>query len=768
MKRGLFIFKTLLFFVLPAISYTQTQGVGIEGNKFFNFQSFVPENQIDISEELMQLTNATFYSHPEFGKNPYDTPCEDCIELVDRRTENTRYYVKKGTLGSYFFKQTSNIDINYKNENDQFISIDHRLKPTYTSGLYSATQQNFSTYLNLNEGYSQLEIGGNQEIKFNRTLSIFSSNTSDGNSSSLPKIGVYSNNTVGNDGCRIYEMWSGINTEFYYMESGIKTNFILNDLSAINVDDRYTIFEDVLELPENMRIIYDQFEGSFNANGIWVGDLLVVDQYDMEYVRFSRPAVYDADTSAQNERISFYSGYKIISIDGEYRIQLFVSNDYLKDESRVFPITVDPLVFITTLWLGTTGSNFGTTCDYIVNVATPANATLTNATIYWQVYGSVLGTCGALATQRCYIDKSFTRFSTSCGTSPTDPTLYWVCFPPAACAFYSLPVWGATTPSQPGLVTCLTPQCASYTIPFTIGLLRNACNSTPCATNCIRVIRIDVTIEGHTIEPLAVIGAIGMDTYTILDCITQTATFTANVLYGVPPYTYSWSPSGGTGATDTDVYPLGVTVVTLTVTDACGNIITDNVTVTNPCLLPITLTSFNGYHADGINYLHWTTESEKNSEVFFIERSFDGLSFETIGSLPAAGNSSSIIDYNFIDTKPGASINYYRLREKDLDGTISYSGIIAIRSEEINVNSIELNSANPTSGELNISVVSAMEGNGNFEIIDIAGRIIYNKNLFLNNGINSVMLYPGQIAAGTYILKFTKNDQFETIKFEMF
>ena len=752
----------LIIMIVPQLSLTQTNTNGVNGERIFNFSSFSTPQNTSISEELMMLTGSSFYTHPEFGTNPYDTPCEDCIELIDRRTENTRYYVKKGSSGSYFFKQTSNNDLHYKNEKNEFISIDPRLKPTNIPGVFSAAQQSFSTTLNLASGYSQLEIGDAKNIKFNRELKMFSANSTDGITATSPVNAIYSNYSVGDDGCRINNAWSGINAEFTYEEASIKSNFILNDLSAINVHDKYTVFEDMLELPENMIIIYDQYEGSFNENGIWEGDLLLVDQYELEYVRFSRPVIYDADTSGQDEKLIFRSGYKIINIDDEYRIQLFVSNDYLKDDNRVFPITVDPLVFITTNWLGTNGSSYLVNCNLIVNVTTPANATLTNATMYWEVRGDVLGTCGLLATQRCYLDKAFINFTTSCGASPVGGG-WWVCF--GACAAYG--IWVPTV-STPSLVTCLAPQCASYTIPFTVGLARNVCGPTACATPCIRVQRVDVTIEGHTIEPLALIGAIGMDTYTILDCITQTATFTANVLYGVPPYTYSWSPSGGTGATDTDVYPLGVTVVTLTVTDACGNIITDNVTVTNPCLLPITLTSFNGYHSDGKNYLHWTTESEKNSEVFFIERSFDGLSFETIGSLPAAGNSSSIIDYNFIDTKPGASINYYRLREKDLDGTISYSGIIAIRSEEINVNSIELNSANPTSGELNISVVSAMEGNGNFEIIDIAGRIIYNKNLFLNNGINSVMLYPGQIAAGTYILKFTKNDQFETIKFEMF
>lgn len=765
MKRSFPIFKSLLFCIFPTIGYTQTQVVGLEGNKIINFESFTPENPVAISEELMQLTNAAFYSHPEFGKNPYDTPCEDCIELIDRRTENSRYYVKKGSLGSYFYKQTSSGDLHYKNEKSEFISVDARLKPTDVDGIFMAKNQNFPTSLNMNLGYSELFFDEDRSVQFNKNIKLYSTNNLDGVMLSFPKGLNYSDYTVGDDGCRINNAWTGINTEITYYESNIETDYKVYDLSAFNTDAAYTVIEENLILPNKMNIIYDQFEGSFNENGLWVGDLLLVDENELEFVRFSRPLIYDSDTLNNGEIYPFVSGYKVVKNGEEFKIQLFISNEYLKSEHRIFPITIDPLVSVTTNWTGTNGSSTSPAfCPLVTNVATPANSTLTNATVYWEVRGSAGGDCAAGAAFRCYLNKAQVYIQTSCGSYPPGaPGFVSICA--GACGGYGL--WTPTVSSS-SLVTCLTPACASYTIPFTFNLNQYACVYAACATACIRVEKFNVTIEGHTIEPLALIGAIGMDTYTILDCITQTATFTANVLYGVPPYTYSWSPSGGTGATDTDVYPLGVTVVTLTVTDACGNIITDVVTVTNPCLLPITLTSFNGYHADGKNYLHWTTESEKNSELFFVERSFDGLSFEVIGSLPAAGNSNTTIDYNFIDTRPGATINYYRLQEKDLDGTISYSGIIAIRSEEINVNSIELNSANPTSGELNISVVSAMEGNGNFEIIDIAGRIIYNKNIFLNNGINSVMLYPGQIAAGTYILKFTKNDQFETIKFEMY
>ncbi len=59
---------------------------------------------------------------------------------------------------------------------------------------------------------------------------------------------------------------------------------------------------------------------------------------------------------------------------------------------------------------------------------------------------------------------------------------------------------------------------------------------------------------------------------------------------GNPPYTYSWSPTGGTGSTGTG---LTAGVYTVTVTDANACIVTDTVAITEPPILTSTLISSN-------------------------------------------------------------------------------------------------------------------------------------------------------------------------------
>ena len=60
--------------------------------------------------------------------------------------------------------------------------------------------------------------------------------------------------------------------------------------------------------------------------------------------------------------------------------------------------------------------------------------------------------------------------------------------------------------------------------------------------------------------------------------------------------------------------------------------------------------------------LDWMTFTEINNHYFEIERSADAKTWETIGKVLGAGNSSSKNYYQFFDRAPLNGINYYRLK----------------------------------------------------------------------------------------------------------
>lgn len=98
-------------------------------------------------------------------------------------------------------------------------------------------------------------------------------------------------------------------------------------------------------------------------------------------------------------------------------------------------------------------------------------------------------------------------------------------------------------------------------------------------------------------------------------------------------------------------------------------------------ILPVTLLTFNGYLDNASVVLDWKTGSEINSKDFEIEKSTDGMNYYKIGSVGAAGNSTTTRSYTFRDQRL-STMNYYRLRMNDLNGANKLSNVVLIRYDK--------------------------------------------------------------------------------------
>ncbi|WP_155975681.1 T9SS type A sorting domain-containing protein [Daejeonella oryzae] len=101
--------------------------------------------------------------------------------------------------------------------------------------------------------------------------------------------------------------------------------------------------------------------------------------------------------------------------------------------------------------------------------------------------------------------------------------------------------------------------------------------------------------------------------------------------------------------------------------------------------------------------LKWITDGEVNNDYFEVEHSRDGISYSTIGKIKGAGNTSVKTNYIFLDEKPYQGINYYRLKQFDLQGQYTHSEVITIT----NINPLKANFSvfpNPARNELNLKI----------------------------------------------------------------
>lgn len=93
-------------------------------------------------------------------------------------------------------------------------------------------------------------------------------------------------------------------------------------------------------------------------------------------------------------------------------------------------------------------------------------------------------------------------------------------------------------------------------------------------------------------------------------------------------------------------------------------------------MLPVTWLTVQALDKMGSVEVFWSTASEENNNYFVIERSLDGESWLSIGSVDGAGTSSRITNYSFLDNETVSVLTYYRIKQVDFDGQFDYSKIV--------------------------------------------------------------------------------------------
>lgn len=98
---------TALFICISATVFAQPMNVKVP-----NFTSFTTE-QIITSELQNKLSSAKAKEHPEYGVIPYNAPCNNCFELIDKRNQNTRLFIDVNNEG-HIYSQQSQLPVSYQ------------------------------------------------------------------------------------------------------------------------------------------------------------------------------------------------------------------------------------------------------------------------------------------------------------------------------------------------------------------------------------------------------------------------------------------------------------------------------------------------------------------------------------------------------------------------------------------------------------------------------------------------------------------------------
>lgn len=550
----------IVFFLLSSVVAFSQQQMQPKKN---NYTYFTNHSKV-VSQELIDNTPPEYRSHPDYGVLPVNAP-DSCIELIQKRTTDSRYYIKENTHGKDFFIQKAHGPINYYDPNGYLRAVDFYLHPTDVEGIYEADAQPLPTKLDLINNYTSIKVK-DIEFRYNDDLKLVYQT---GNNYSTPQYFNTADHTVGNDGAYIKNIWKGVDGEIAFRKGGIKTNFIIQDKSVIDKNSDHLIVEEFIPLPAGYRFAKEDPNGYALKDGSWKGNIVLKNEFGLNLLRIEKPIILDQNKNKTHKQDQVDAiGYEIVNVEGGIILRIKVNTKWLLADERKFPVVIDPtLIGEATYTAGDIGFEFDNICwndldycNYFLDITVPGKTTLTAAyfdgTYYSQNFGCFFVT-------DCLMSEAAFRILGPCDDSPS-PVSFWTCVPPVGDSAGTC--WGIDL-DMFNTIACIPPQCADYNFTFEMRTFHCSCTKPPCDITCHYMPSGSwvITIEGKTVEEDPEESTLHPD-FTI--CEGDTIDLFADGNWGVPPYTYEWLPGGAVEDTHL-VWPTTTTVYTSVIHDLC-------------------------------------------------------------------------------------------------------------------------------------------------------------------------------------------------------
>jgi hypothetical protein len=169
--------------------------------------------------------------------------------------------------------------------------------------------------------------------------------------------------------------------------------------------------------------------------------------------------------------------------------------------------------------------------------------------------------------------------------------------------------------------------------------------------------------------------------------------------------------------------------------------------------LPVKFLSFYALKNGDNAKLNWTVESDENNKYFDIERSTDGRNFKPHAKVDAKGNGKSINTYETADfnlSKVGSPVIYYRIKQVDKNGEITFSNIRNLNADRNGVPASLF--PNPAKNTTRLVIDADGAGKASVVVRDIHGKMVKQLNIQLIKGLNQQDLNVAELASGEYAI----------------
>jgi choice-of-anchor B domain-containing protein len=181
--------------------------------------------------------------------------------------------------------------------------------------------------------------------------------------------------------------------------------------------------------------------------------------------------------------------------------------------------------------------------------------------------------------------------------------------------------------------------------------------------------------------------------------------------------------------------------------------------------VPVELTSFSYSIENNSVMLKWTTATELNNHGFSVERSGDNQNWYKIGFIEGRGTTTESSEYSFLDNTAARGVNYYRLVQRDFDGTETILNSIEVNLDLPVSFSLLQNYPNPFNPSTKISYRLNSDSEVKLAIFDILGEeVALLVNEKQSSGSYEYNFNASALPSGIYLAQLFSGSSKATIK----
>jgi hypothetical protein len=166
--------------------------------------------------------------------------------------------------------------------------------------------------------------------------------------------------------------------------------------------------------------------------------------------------------------------------------------------------------------------------------------------------------------------------------------------------------------------------------------------------------------------------------------------------------------------------------------------------------LPLNFLSFTAALVDGRTQLQWVTAQELNTGHFDVQRSTDGSIFSTFVTVQSVDNPATTNTYHAVDSFPILGTDYYRVKEVDVHGAVTYSPVAVV---QLTAALTCMLYPNPASSQVYMLIQSNAAKQVAVNWYDTRGQLLLSRQTQLFAGPNQLEFNIESLAKGVYIVK---------------